>query len=227
MELSRGALMPNTYKELLRTTIGTATSSVTLSLSGISGYTDLVLVANFTVATASGNLVMTFNGDTTSGLYSKTQLEGTGTSAFSGRTANANNIGLDSNMGSDTTSPSIHILNLMNYANTSVFKTVLHRQSSFWSANPGTAARVGLWRNTNAITSITLSNGAVNFNVGSTFSLYGIANADQGAAKATGGMITEDSQYWYHTFGASGAFIPKQSLTCDILQIAGGGGGGF
>ncbi len=42
-----------------------------------------------------------------------------------------------------------------------------------------------------------------------------------------GGIITEDSQYWYHTFGASGAFIPKQSLTCDILQIAGGGGGGF
>ena len=218
--------MPNTYTELRKTTVGTATASVTLDLTGISGYTDLVLVANFTVATVSGNLVMTFNGDTTSGLYSKTQLEGTGTSAISGRTDNANSIGLDSNMGSDTTSPSIHILNLMNYANTSVFKTVLHRQSSFWSANPGTAARVGLWRNTNAITSITLSNGAVNFNVGSTFSLYGIANADQGAAKATGGIITEDSQYWYHTFGATGAFVPKQSLTCDVLVVAGGGGGG-
>jgi hypothetical protein len=42
-----------------------------------------------------------------------------------------------------------------------------------------------------------------------TATLYGIANADQGAAKATGGIITEDSQYWYHTFGASSAFIPN------------------
>jgi hypothetical protein len=218
--------MPNTYTELRKTTLGTATSSVTLDLTGISGYTDLVLVANFTVATASANLVMTFNGDTTSGLYSKTQMEGTGSVAVSGRTANANNIGLDSNIGDDATSPSIHIINLMNYANTSVFKTVLHRQSGFWSANPGTGARVGLWRNTNAITSITLSNGAVNFSVGSTFSLYGIANADQGAAKATGGIITEDANYWYHTFAASGTFTPKVALTCDYLVIAGGGGGG-
>jgi hypothetical protein len=217
--------MPNTYVALRTETIATATPSVTFSLSGISGYTDLVLVANFTVATSSANLVMTFNGDTTSGLYSKTQMEGTGTTAVSGRTANANNIGLDSNIGDDATSPSIHIINLMNYANTSVFKTVLHRQSGFWSANPGTAARVGLWRNTNAITSITLNNGGTNFTVGSTFSLYGIANADQGAAKATGGIITEDSQYWYHTFGASGAFIPKQALTCDYLVLAGGGAG--
>ena len=218
--------MPNTYTELRRTVVGTATPSVTLNLSGISGYTDLVLVANFTVATASANLVMTFNGDTTSGLYSKTQMEGTGSVAVSGRTTSANNIGLDSNIGDDTTGPSIHIINLMNYANTSVFKTVLHRQSGFWSSNPGSGARAGLWRNTNAITSITLSNGAVNFTVGSTFSLYGIANADQGAAKATGGIITEDSQYWYHTFGASGTFVPKQSLTCDVLIVAGGGGGG-
>jgi hypothetical protein len=162
-----------TYTPIASQVLASATGTVTFS-SIPSTYTDLVLVANFTVATASGNLVITFNGDTTSGLYSKTQLEGTGASVYSGRTANANNIGLDSNMGSDTTSPSVHILNLMNYAKTSVFKTVLHRQSSFWSANPGTAARVGLWRNTNAITSITLSNGGVNFSVGSTFTLYGI-----------------------------------------------------
>ena len=162
-----------TYVPIARQVLASATGTVTFS-SIPDTYTDLVIVANFTVATAAGNLVMTLNGDTTSGLYSKTQLEGTGASVFSGKTSGANNIGLDSNMGDDVTNPSIHILQLMNYANASVFKKILHRQSVFWSANPGTAARVGLWRNTNAITSVTLNNGAANFTVGSTFTLYGI-----------------------------------------------------
>jgi hypothetical protein len=165
--------MTATYDKIAAHTIPTATSSYTFSTIPAT-YTDLILVANFTVATSSANLVMTVNGDTTSGLYSKTQMEGTGSAAVSGRTANANSIGLDSNIGDDATNPSIHILQLMNYANTSVFKTVLHRQSGFWSANPGTGARVGLWRNTNAINSVTLNNGGVNFTVGSTFTLYGI-----------------------------------------------------
>jgi hypothetical protein len=215
----------NTYVALDKVTIGTATPSITFS-SISATYTDLVVVASFTVATASANLVMTFNGDTTSGLYSKTQLEGTGSVAVSGRTSGANNIGLDSNIGDDTTGPSIHILNLMNYANTSVFKTVLHRQSGFWSANPGTAARVGLWRNTNAITSVTLNNGGTNFAIGSTFSLYGIKAVPAWAAKATGGTITNDISYTYHTFTASGTFTPTELLSCDYLVVAGGGGGG-
>jgi hypothetical protein len=213
----------NTYVALDKVTVGTATPSITFS-SIPSTYTDLIVVASVTVATAGGNMVLTVNGDTTSGLYSKTQIEGTGSSAISGRTSGANSIGLDSNMGEDTTNPSIHILQLMNYANTSVFKTVLHRQAASWTANPGTAARVGLWRNTNAITSITLSNGGTNISVGSTFSLYGIAASSVGA-KATGGTIFSDSQYYYHTFNASGTFTPTQSISADCLVVAGGGGG--
>lgn len=217
-------LSTNTYIALDKVTVGTATPSITFT--GISGsYTDLVIVANFTVASVSANLQMYFNGDNSSGLYSKTQLEGTGTSALSGNTTGGNAIGLDSNIGDDTTSPSIQIVQLMNYANTSVFKTALVRQAGFWSANPGTSARVGLWRNANAITSVTFTNGAVNFAVGSTFSLYGIA-ASSVAAKATGGTIYSDSQYFYHVFDASGTFTPTQSISADCLVVAGGGGGG-
>ena len=215
--------MPNTYVALKTNTVtGSAVASVVFDLTGISGYTDLVLVATGT-ATALTNLSLRFNGDTTSN-YSRTMLYGNGSTATSYRVANYSGIPLGD---FDTSQIATHIVNIQNYNNATTFKTVLAR----WNNNAGTYASLGatasLWRKTpEAITSITIYADSGNLNVGSTFSLYGIANADQGAAKATGGIITEDSQYWYHTFGASGAFIPKQSLTCDILQVAGGGSGG-
>ena len=209
--------MPNTYTELLKTTVGTATSSVTLSLTGISGYTDLVLVSD-TVGTASF-YSLRLNADSTA-LYSRTRLVGDGTSATSSRQSGQTEIIID---GLNSTNRSMSTIHLMNYSNTTTNKTILAR-TAFPSTD--TAAIVGLYRNTAAITSISLFMNSNSFSIGSTFSLYGIANADQGAAKATGGIITEDSTYWYHTFGATSAFVPKQSLTCDILVVAGGGGGG-
>jgi hypothetical protein len=140
------------------------------------------------------------------------------------RQSNNTNV-LLSNIAEPPTSGGFGLYNakFFNYSNTSVFKTILVRSNS---AGFGVETFVDLWRNTNAITSIKITISGGNIAVGSTFSLYGIANADQGAAKATGGIITEDSQYWYHTFGATGAFVPKQSLTCDVLVVAGGGAGG-
>jgi hypothetical protein len=67
--------------------------------------------------------------------------------------------------------------------------------------------------------------GGNNYAAGSTFSLYGIAS-QEAAAKATGGMVTSDANYYYHTFTASGTFTPKQSISADILVVAGGGSGG-
>jgi hypothetical protein len=214
--------MPNTYVALRTETLVSAASSVTFSLSGISGYTDLVLVTTHTCASGSNNtLSLQFNGDTTN-LYSRTFIYGDGSTAGSARGSNETAIYTGfAGSNSDITQTNI---NIQNYNNATTFKTVLSR-----STVPAgqTRATVSLWRKTpEAITSILIFPASGTFAIGSTFNLYGIANADQGAAKATGGMITEDSTYWYHTFAASGAFIPKQSLTCDILQIAGGGGGG-
>jgi hypothetical protein len=218
--------MPNTYTELFRTVVGTATSSFTFDLTGISGYTDLVLISSVQKTTSGSGtgFSIRFNGDTGTN-YSNTFLEGSGSSASSYRSSNSVGL-LAGAMTSNANSSQfdVNINNIMNYANSSTYKTVISRYNDNEFSYVG--AVVSLWRSTAAITSITLYS-ASSFAVGSTFSLYGIANADQGAAKATGGIITEDATYWYHTFGASGAFIPKQSLTCDILQIAGGGGGGF
>jgi hypothetical protein len=214
--------MPNTYTELLKTTVGTATPTVTFDLTGISGYTDLVLVANYTNAGTANSTKFWVNGDTGSN-YSVTGMGGDGSAARSWRASNQAFIKPDDTNGASSTIATA-IYNFQNYSNSTTYKTIIGRTNN---TQYGLDAFVGLWRNTNAITSISLAiiNGA-NWAVGSTFSLYGIANADQGAAKATGGVITEDATYWYHTFGASSAFIPKQSLTCDVLVVAGGGGGG-
>jgi hypothetical protein len=220
--------MPNTYVALRTETLATATSSVTFNLAGISGYTDLVLVCSarstWTTDQYDG-LGFTFNGDTGNN-YSTTFVAGSGSSASSFRESNQPQIStrIDPSFSSNTAFSPI-IVQIQNYSNTTTNKTVLIRSNANVEFYKVTAS-VGLWRNTAAITSIFIGNARGNLVAGSTFSLYGIANADQGAAKATGGIITEDSQYWYHTFGASGAFVPKQSLSCDVLVVAGGGGGG-
>jgi len=218
--------MPNTYTELLKTTVGTATSSVTLSLSGISGYTDLVLISSVQKTTSGSGtgFSIRFNGDTGAN-YSTTYLEGSGSAASSYRvssTTSMNGGAVTSN--ANAASFDVNTNQIMNYSNSTTYKTLLTRYNDNEFSYVG--ASVSLWSNTAAVTSITIF-AANNFAVGSTFSLYGIANADQGAAKATGGIITEDATYWYHTFGASSAFIPKQSLTCDVLVVAGGGASGF
>jgi hypothetical protein len=67
------------------------------------------------------------------------------------------------------------IIDIMNYSNTTTYKTALHR---FNDANAIVFAIVGLWRNTAAINQVRVfSTNAVNFAVGSTFTLYGIKAA--------------------------------------------------
>lgn len=213
--------MPNTYVALATQTLSTAASSVTFS-SISSSYTDLVLITSAKNNTgAQYRLQLRFNGDTATN-YSVTKLTGNGSTAVSSRASNATYAAILIGTIGSTNFDNV-ITSIMNYSNTTTNKTVLSRGNETAAE---VNAEVGLWRSTTAITSLTLDlEGGINFVAGSTFSLYGIANADLGAAKATGGIITEDANYWYHTFGASGAFITKQALTVDCLVIAGGGGG--
>jgi hypothetical protein len=167
--------MASTYTTIATTTLGTATSSVTFS-SISNAYTDLVAVVSGKVASAGIVLKIQFNSDTASN-YSMTELYGTGSSAASGRRTSQTSIETSYNLVNfDDVNIGNALINVMNYSNTTTYKTVLARTNSPSATYPGTVATVGLWRSTAAINSITLF-AAANFSVGSTFTLYGVKSA--------------------------------------------------
>ncbi len=85
----------------------------------------------------------------------------------------------------------------------------------------------GFYTTSTAVSSVTLTPGGTTFLQYSTATLYGVTSTIAGGAKAYGGTVTEDANYFYHTFLASGTFTPTQSITADCLVVAGGGGGGL
>ena len=167
--------MTATYEKIATTTLGSAAADVTFS--SISGaYTDLVLVMNLGSSTAPASVSVQANGDTGSN-YSGVIVRGNGTTASSNYYDNHTaylpcwlvntNTNLETNV----------IMNIMNYSNTTTYKTMLARGNrASASNNPGTEAGVGQWRNTAAITSLKIFV-LGNIITGSTFTLYGILKA--------------------------------------------------
>jgi hypothetical protein len=157
--------MPKTYEPIQTQTIGTAIATVTFS-SIPQTYTDLILVAN--LIDSNGFSVMRFNSDSGNN-YSRTWMYGSGTSALSSRGSNIS--GLDLKATTSGSEFSVDVVHLLNYSNTTTYKSCLIRQSL---ASQEVALYAGLWRNTSAISTITISN---DIRIGSTFTLYGIKAA--------------------------------------------------
>lgn len=158
--------MAFTYESLATNTLGSAASSVTFS--SISGsYTDLIIVHRGTNSSNAG-IQVEFNSDTTAANYSYTYMYGDGSTFSGGRYTSAKSI------GSAYTTETNNIFHFMNYANTNVYKTTLSRSNN---AGNITQFLQSLWRSTAAITSIKLFVGAGNFDVDSTFTLYGMKAA--------------------------------------------------
>ena len=171
--------MASTYTPIASTTLSSTASSVTFS--SISGsYTDLILVVVPAQGSPTGSspLLQVGNGSVDTGSnYSYTSLRGNGTSATSIRDVNLSNIpepltGLSSTLGEYMIT-----YNLMNYSNTTTYKTIIFRAGSLNSSYPGTVATVGLWRSTSAINTIKFYVSGTAMSIGSTFTLYGITAA--------------------------------------------------
>jgi len=230
--------MPANYVLLEKITVGAAgASSVTFSGIPQTGYTDLVVKMSARGTDSAARVVpyLQFNGSTSS--YSAIRLYGqdsstTGSAANEGGTnaiysnrmpaagATANTFGnMEFYIPNYTSS---------NYKSNSSESATENNSSTNWNLS----MVAGLWSNTAAITSITVTPDAGSFAQYSTFYLYGVAKLGTTPVivpYATGGdTIMTDGTYWYHTFISSGTFTPAsgKTLTCDYLVVAGGAAGG-
>ncbi len=190
-------------------------------------HTDLIIKASprGTNSSTSIETLISFNGVTTN--LSSRLLYGSG--AAVGSTTNTNIAGVSSS-ASDTSNTfgnlEFYIPNYTGASNKSLSVDSV-------SENNATTAYAyltsGLWSNTAAITSITITPAAGSWAQNSTFSIYGVKKyVETGTgSKATGGTVTTAGGYTYHTFFSSGMFTPTASITGgEVLVVAGGGGSG-
>ena len=212
-----------TYVKIASQTSSSAFGAVTFS-NLPQNYTDLYLVLSVraNATPSSFGTGIRFNSDTGSN-YSRTVIYGYGSV---GRTSDSNQTRIFVSSGTTTTSQfNVIRLNIMNYSNGSMYKTVIGRNDDKADVSSITSA---LWRNTSPITSITVTpfdDNATGFAAGTTLTIYGIECAK--SPKAEGGdKVYSTGTYWVHEFYNSGIFVPRVTLTADCLVVAGGGAGG-
>ena len=212
-----------TYVKIASQTLSNAS---TVTFSNIpQGYTDLKVIfsGNNVNATGYSDIKLTINGDTGSN-YSRTGLSGNGSAAVSSRNASQSGpiyVSYDFHIAGQNGMSNMDF-NFMGYSNQSVYKSILFRGNTSLTE---TKVEAMLWKSLNPITTLTFDAITYNWASGTTFTLYGIKAAF--VPKASGGdIVVNDGTYWYHAFRTTGAFVPKQTITADVLVVAGGGAGG-
>jgi hypothetical protein len=217
--------MANTLKKIQTVTVGSGGAANIEFTSIPQTYTDLKLVVSLRTNNAGAEAVMIeFNGSSSN--LSGRRLYGDGGSAASDTLTN---IRFAVNTAADTASVFANgEFYIPNYTSANYKSVSVDGVNETNGTNAVQSLVAGLWSNTAAITSIKLlGNNSGSFVQYSTATLYGIANVPAaGNAKATGGIITYDDTYVYHSFPWSGTFTPLTNLSVDYVVVGGGGGGG-
>lgn len=162
-----------TYELIESRILSSAVASLTFAT--IPGtYTDLVLSCNLGQV-AAANVQIQYNGDTSSN-YSSTVLYtvGSGVPAAGQYAGLSFTYGLNAAAALPNTISASGTIEIFSYANPNVKKTCLTR---YGNSEHEQTTFVGTWRNTAAITSITVSSYSGSYLSGSSFALYGIKAA--------------------------------------------------
>jgi len=180
--IGNDAYSPGDYFSIASTTVPSGGSSTVAFTSIPSGYSHLQLRAIAKCNVNDGNnsysnIYMTFNSDTGSN-YSYHHLQGDGSSVATTGQVNQTSIFVGTAANSDSAQASVfaaNIIDILEYANTNIYKTVrcLNGKENNATNYNRLQFKSGNWRNTNAITSITLTSDG-NFTQYSRFALYGV-----------------------------------------------------
>jgi len=214
--------MAQGYQLIQSQTLSSAAASVTFS-NIPQNYSDLVIKVSAKGNRASfqdDGLLIALNGSTSS--FTQRGIEGNGSSAstfssgwgVSNSVANIGGLSSNANLFSNN---EIYIFNYTSSSNKNIMTDSVQENNQTTAYNDFYSL---VWANSAAITSITFTTySTTNFFANSTFSLYGI-----GGTRASGGTITADGNYTYHTFTSTGSFIPSEKIrNAETLIIAGGG----
>lgn len=166
--------------ESIATATGTG-SSPSITFSSIPSTYQHLQIRSLSKATTVGSTYafynLQFNSDTGSN-YVRHALIGNGTTVTSTSSTGQTAIRAGGNTQASSTSIfAVTIIDILDYANTNKYKTVRTAWGSELNGSGEINFRSGLWLNTSAVTSITLTASANNFSSDSTFALYGIKGA--------------------------------------------------
>lgn len=155
----------NSYESIATVTVGAGGQS-TITFSSIPSTYKHLQIRGMVLMTGASNPQYQFNGASSG--YNGHHLWGDGSSA------NANNY-FAYNYNPSSAYPSAFVMDILDYSNTSKYKTV--RTLAGCDTNGGTseiALWSGLWLDTSAINQITLTGNGQNYSQYSSFALYGI-----------------------------------------------------
>ena len=179
--LSSGVVaVPNSYESISTVTVGSGGSASATFTSIPATYTHLQIryIGRSTYASTQEVMKIEFNSDTTAGNYARHWLQGTGSAVNSYGEGNfSDNLRL---LAGDTTGSNIFgvgVIDVLDYANTNKYKTTRTLSGYDNNGEGQIALTSGLWKNTAAITSITLTAFSGNLKQYSQFALYGIKGA--------------------------------------------------
>jgi hypothetical protein len=169
--------MPNTYSLISSNVLSSSAASVTFS-SIPATFTDLVLRMSV-ASTGVIDGIFRFNGSSATN-YSRTYMQGTGSTTSSSRSSNSTNIGLQDlyrNNGSTSNTFSSSEIYIPSYtvSQSKPISAVLADESNNTTADMTLIA--GLFRDNTAISSFSIAPNSGNFSAGSSFYLYGIKNS--------------------------------------------------
>lgn len=166
--------MPVTYDPIATQTLGSAVSQVNFN-SLPTGYTDLRLICEV-LGNDTGNLYLRFNG-VTNVTCNSFGVRGSQTTNSRLDFRGQNYIPLNQFSQLNSSFKCTVTIDINNYNNTNTGKGSLIR-GAWWNGSEQLVWYIGgLWMSSNAITSINISNSSGTLNIGSNFSLYGIAKA--------------------------------------------------
>ena len=226
--------MAANYVLLASQTVGEAgASSITFSNIPQTGYTDLKLECATRMNQVLGyGLFINPNGSSANATAKYIQAHPTGVGSYGATNRIMINNG---SSGTNTTASTFgsSTVYIPNYTSAN-YKTFSSDDVAENNSNTSNLSYIhlaaSLWSSTAAITSLQIiPQSGASFVQYSSFYLYGISASGVTpviAPLATGGNVTNDGTYWYHSFLASGTFTPLKTLSCDYLVVAGGGGGG-